>query len=103
MINLQPPTYVPEAGQLLLCGRRLLLPDDGVAVHVLLAEGVRRQARNLAHVVQYRALKDTMFVRSRDDNAYGLTGYGGCGFITSYTILTVYYCNRSNLALFNRY
>ena len=40
---------------------------------------------------------------SRDDSGYGLTGYGGYGFVASYTILTVYYCNRSNLALFNRY
>ena len=39
----------------------------------------------------------------RDDSGYGLTGYGGYKFVTSYTILTVYYCNRSNLALFNRY
>ena len=47
----------PEARELLLGGRGLLLPDDGVAVHVLLAEGVRNQARNLAHVVQDRALQ----------------------------------------------
>ena len=39
----------------------------------------------------------------RGDNGYGLTGYGSYGFVTGYTILTVYYCNRSNLALFNRY
>ena len=39
----------------------------------------------------------------REDSGYDLTGYGGYGFVTSYTFLTVYYCNRSNLALFNRY
>ena len=47
----------PEACELLLRGRCLLLPDDGVAVDVLLAEGVRHQARNLAHVVQDRPLQ----------------------------------------------
>ena len=40
---------------------------------------------------------------TRDDSGYGLTGYGGYGFVTSHTILTVYYCKRSNLALFNQY
>ena len=39
----------------------------------------------------------------RDDISYGLTGYGGYGSVAGYTILTVYYRNRSNLALFNRY
>ena len=43
-----------------------------------------------------------MLVLFRDDNGHGFTGYGGYGFVTSYTILTVHYCNRSNLALFNR-
>ena len=42
-------------------------------------------------------------VVSRDDSGYGLTGYGSYRFVTSYTILTVYYCNRSNLALLNWY
>ena len=42
-------------------------------------------------------------VLDRDDSGYGLTGYGGYVSVTSYTILNVKYCNRSNLALFNRY
>ena len=41
--------------------------------------------------------------KSRDDSGYGLTGYGSYKFVTSYTFLTVYYCNRSNLALCNQY
>ena len=49
------------------------------------------------------ALGNILQLESRDDSGYGLTSYGGYGFVTSYTILTVYYCNRSNLALFNRY
>ena len=39
----------------------------------------------------------------RVDSGYGLTGYGGYAFVTSYTTLTVYYCNCSNLTLFNLY
>ena len=37
----------------------------------------------------------------RVDRGYSLTGYGDDGFVTSFTISTVYYCNPSNLALFN--
>ena len=47
--------------------------------------------------------KIVYLIKTRDDSGYGLTGYRSYGFVTSYTILTVYYCNRSNLALFNRY
>ena len=41
--------------------------------------------------------------QTRDDSGYGFTIYGGYGFVTSYTILIVYYCNRGNLALFDHY
>ena len=44
---------------------------------------------------------DAPYLTHRDDSGYGLTGYGGYGSVTGYTILTVNYCNRSNLAFFN--
>ena len=44
-----------------------------------------------------------LWLEIRDASGYGLTGYGGYGFVTSSTVSTVYYCNRSNLALFNQY
>ena len=44
-----------------------------------------------------------ILVDIRDDSGYGLTGYGGYGFVASYIVLADYYCNRRNLALFNRY
>ena len=58
---------------------------------------------SVPHTSELRIGLNMAILNPRDDSGYGLTGYGGYGFVTSHTILTVYYCNRSNLALFNRY
>ena len=39
----------------------------------------------------------------RDCSGYGLTGYGGYRSVTGNNILTIYYCNHSNLASFDQF
>ena len=82
-------------------GSVAVLPNS-TSCCIVSGEGLYRDSESMC-CIAFKMGSSELRVLPRDDSGYGLTGYGSYGIVTSYKILTVYYCDRNNLALFNRY